>query len=376
MQYHVNPQHWQTYALSLSNNAIRHVFTLFFLIPSTFWFKSPLKSFAKIALLALPLLSYSWQLQAANGNNNQVKHSDAIILNSREVINYARPELLYGQANGFAGPADIWNPNKGFLIQSNNPVSYSKNFPTTGANGLSFDLLIEGDVDGLIWDPVTHEGITATATRTVAYPRSNSNWWWLPPEEDGKIVIRVKLTGPEAKTQWENDNPRPIRVPKLPQTFELVGRDSLGNHVIKYGFVLQKWFVNRGNIKGFSPNQMSWCNSLGYRLSQVKDLTNQACDRKSSYYFNCSDGVDGAKPASHHNGYQRQIGAGLFTEWGDMSNYRDGDFKYNGYTTSEIYHSPGTTRDGAYYIVYSFFGNILVPANNGNNALLAVCVTP
>ncbi|OCG45569.1 hypothetical protein A9G35_06225 [Gilliamella sp. Choc5-1] len=90
----LNTEHWQTYALSLSNNAIRHVFTLFFLISSTFWFKSSLKSLAKIALLALPLLSYSWQLQAANGSNNRTKRSDAIIMPS-QAISYARPNLFY-----------------------------------------------------------------------------------------------------------------------------------------------------------------------------------------------------------------------------------------------------------------------------------------
>ncbi|SCC28285.1 hypothetical protein, partial [Gilliamella intestini] len=198
-------RHWQTYALNLSNNAIRHVFTLFLLIPSTFWFKSSLKSLAKIALLALPLLSYSWQLQAANGNNNQVKRSDAIIIIPSPVIDYARPNLYPGDRyrDMELSSADVWRVGKGFFVQSTNSESYNLNFPTTGAHNLSFDLLITGiEPEELTWEPVTHEGITATVTNVVADAR-----WMLFDEDRGKVVARVKLTGPEARNQWYNPNP-------------------------------------------------------------------------------------------------------------------------------------------------------------------------
>ncbi|WP_141671080.1 hypothetical protein [Gilliamella sp. GillExp13] len=61
---------------------------------------------------------------------------------------------------------------------------------------------------------------------------------------------------------------------------------------------------------------------MGYRLSGVRDLTN-------SNYDNL-----GAAPSSSGNHYQRNIGAGFFTEWGSMHYYTDAGFVFNGYWTS------------------------------------------
>jgi len=94
------------------------------------------------------------------------------------VICFAKPDLTYSIGD-FAGPAAIWDPNKGFLSQSVMPSSYSLNFPTTGANDLYFDLDIGGSSD-LSWASVSHGGITATMTNLT-----NSN-------------VRVTLTGPVA----------------------------------------------------------------------------------------------------------------------------------------------------------------------------------
>ncbi|KDN09299.1 hypothetical protein [Gilliamella sp. Imp1-1] len=226
MQHHFGTG--QTYVLNLSNNPIRRVFTQNLFISSKLSLKSP-----KTALLVSALLlSLSWNVQA-NGKKAQAgNRSDAILLPSA-VINYARPSLL-----GYGGhaPADIWNPDKGFLVQSTNPNSYNLNFPTTGMDGLYFDLLISGvDINELTWEPVTHEGITATVTNVVANDR------WIPKEDKGQVVARVKLTGPEARNQPLNPNPNPITKPKLPQTFELVGRHiGTGDEVVKYGFVLRQ----------------------------------------------------------------------------------------------------------------------------------------
>jgi hypothetical protein len=170
----------------------------------------------------------------------------------------------------------------------------------------------------LIWEPVTHEGITAT----VEYVRANESWVRFGMSGSGDVpdeevyVTRVKLTGPQAINQFDSANPSRIRVPKLPQTFELVGRDNLGNEVVKYGFVLQKWFVVRdSNYRMRRINQQIWCDRLGYQLSQVKDLTNAIC-----FDTTCRDFV-GATPSSTGNYYQRRIGGGLFSEWGGLSNY-------------------------------------------------------
>ncbi|WP_167370084.1 hypothetical protein, partial [Gilliamella bombi] len=209
-------------------------------------------------VLALLLLSSSWDVQANGKKARAGNRSDAIMLQPSPVIHYARSEL-WGP-DEYTGPVDIWNPRAGFLVQSTNPESYSLNFPTTGAHNLYFDLLITGDIEELTWEPVTHEGITATVTSVAADNTSNH---WIFAED--RFVARVMLTGPEARNQWDNPNPSPIAKPQLPQTFELVGRDIYGIEVVKYGFELRQWFVTRGLRKDSLSNQSTWCNSLGYR---------------------------------------------------------------------------------------------------------------
>ncbi|MFQ0999564.1 hypothetical protein [Gilliamella sp. BG6] len=262
-------------------------------------------------------MSSSWNVQANGKKYRAGNRSDAIMLPESPVIKYARPNLFLGN-DEYAGPADIWNPKKGFLVQSINPESYSLNFPTTGAHNLYFDLLITGiEPEELTWAPVTHEGITATVTNVVA-----NNDYWIPWEDKGdwgQVVARVKLTGPEARNQWDNPNPSLITKPQLPQTFELVGRDIYGVEVVKYGFVLRQWFVNRGDRLKTYSDHLAWCNSLGYRMPRVRDLTNAVCPGLGSGSW--CQGLVGATPSSSGNHYQRHIGAGFFTEWGSMSHY-------------------------------------------------------
>ncbi|WP_141674947.1 hypothetical protein, partial [Gilliamella sp. Bif1-4] len=207
---------WQTYVLNLLNNSIRRVFARNLFISS----KLSLNLLSKLSrksllVLGLLLLSSLWNVQANGKKYRADNRSDAIMLPSA-VINYARPNLERG-VGIYAGPADIWNLKKGFLVQSINPESYNQNFPTTGAHNLYFDLLITGiEPEELTWEPVTLGGITATVTNVVAKD------WWLPYEDWG-VVARVKLTGPEARTQRNNPKPSQIAKPQLPQTFELVG---------------------------------------------------------------------------------------------------------------------------------------------------------
>ncbi|NUF27784.1 hypothetical protein [Gilliamella sp. ESL0254] len=247
-------------------------------------------------------------------------------------ICHARPNLEKGtEINGTGihrGPSDIWNPDKGFLVQSTSPSSYNRNFPTTGADGLYFDLDIGGiDASQLTWSSVARGGITATVTSVT--PSDG----WIPSIDRGKVVARVKLSGPRAdSTQINSSSPSPLAVPSLPQTFELVGRDGSGNEV-RYGFVLKQWFVHRNKRTSFQFNQSTWCNSLGYRLARVRDLTNAICSGAMSGPF-CQGSV-GATPSSVFNGYQRHIGAGFFTEWGDMYGYADAGFS-NYYWTSDV----------------------------------------
>ncbi|OCF95361.1 hypothetical protein A9G08_00555 [Gilliamella sp. wkB195] len=204
------------------------------------------------------------------------------------VVCFARPDL--------SGRYAVWEPAKGFRTQSSDPLSYGKNFPTTGANGLYFDLLISGSSQPLSWSSVSQGGITVTMSNPTA------------------TSVRVTLTGPYATTsQHSSSSPRPVSKPTLPQTFELVGRDSQGNPVVKYGFTLKQWFVNRGSWYGDFLPSSHWCGIIGYRMPRVKDLTNAV---RTEYLA-----ISGATPRSPGNQYMRYIGSGFFTEWGRMANY-------------------------------------------------------
>jgi hypothetical protein len=306
-----------------------------------------------LLVLALLLLSSSWNVQALNGKIARADNrSDAIILPSSMFVNYVRPYLSERYDVGkYAGPVDIWNPSKGFLVQSTNPESYNLNFPTTGADNLYFDLFISGvDINELTWEPVTLGGITATVTNVVAKDS------WLPYEDWGQVVARVKLTGPEAINQRFNPNPSQIAKPQLPQTFELVGRDiNTGDEVVKYGFVLKQWFVNRELQGGIYSDQLAWCNSLGYRMPRVRDLTN-------SNYNNL-----GATPSSSGDHYKRHIGAGFFTEWGFMNGYSDALFIGAYYWTSDA------TGSRQFYV--TSYGGVVNNYRPGNTRY-GLCTAP
>ena len=233
------------------------------------------------------------------------------------VICFVKPNLVNGSSY-YTGPANIWNPNKGFLTQSVTPSSYGLNFPTTGAHNLFFDLDIAGNNQALYWKAVSPNGdIKAKMTKST------------------KNSVRVTLTGPAVtdSSQQRSDNPRRIKRPSLPQTFELVGRDRKGKAVVKYGFVLKQWFVNRGKVYYTYSSTSSWCTKIGdYRVPKVKDLTNTVCQDSNSW--GCQDAV-GVKSSSPNNIYQRHIEAGFFSEWGSMYTYTGAGFGSNSYWTSD-----------------------------------------
>ena len=202
------------------------------------------------------------------------------------MICFARPNL---EPRNSSGPA--WNIDKGFLTQS----YYGENFPTTGGDNLFFDLDIVGSNQALSWAPVSHGGITATMTDSTS------------------TSVRVTLTGPVATpSQWRSDNPGQIARPSLPQTFELVGRDSSGNAVVKYRFVLKQWFVDGGGFEGTPSRASSWCHSFGYRLVGIQDATSARANTSSKHY----------------------IGGGFFAEWGGMNYYTGSKFRSGGYWTN------------------------------------------
>ncbi|OTQ54067.1 hypothetical protein [Gilliamella apis] len=277
-------------------------------------------------------------------------------------ICYARPNLERG--GGIS--AAIWNREKGFLIQSVTPSSYGSNFPTTGANNLYFDLDIVGNNQVLSWAPVSHGGITATMTDSTS------------------TSVRVTLTGPAIiSSQYDSMNIGNIDRPSLPQVFELVGRDSSGNAVVKYGFELKQWFVNSGNYKGNRSSISSFCNRISYRLPKVKDLTNATCRWAGDRPELCEDFVE-ATPASPDNYFRRHIGGGFLAEWGDMREYsREAifpnyhDIRMICFWTSESAQMQMTPSRG-YYVVNEVTGSAGFVYNDNVNTYKypGLCVYP
>jgi len=266
------------------------------------------------------------------------------------VVCFAKPSLISGGADyspdNYAGPANIWDIYDGFRVQSVTPSSYGLNFPTTGANKFAFILDIGGNNKNLYWEPVSHGGITATMTSAT------------------NTSVRVTLTGPAVtdSSQWESDNPDEIDRPSLPQTFELVGRDGLGNVIVKYGFVLQQWFVSRGTKNYTNSSTTSWCRKIGdYRLPKVMDLTNATCQSEG----HPCNGAVGATPSSSSNNYQRRIGAGFFTEWGNVMNYGASFFNWSYWTADK--------KDDTHFQVYAYSGLVF---SSPDRDAYGMCVYP
>ena len=284
-----------------------------------------------------------------------------------------------GSSKDVNGPANEWDPKNGFIPQSYDQSSYNRNFPTTGANGLYFDLKIGGVYQNLTWEPVSHGGITAT----------------MDTNESDTSVVRVTLTGPAASRDQirasddqimaEANLIGTVEKPTLPQVFELVGKgkDSNDNDVVvKYGFVLKQWFVNRGDLRrvdkypadddsdqvikpgsSIPPMQKKWCEKIGYSLSRAMDLTNaiQAwCpDVPAGTSCRIPDPSTPSNP-SIGNHYQRRIAGGLLGEWGVLGQYEMDEGKFdpdNGYWTSDsdgnMYFLVGHTAGAIYG--YRFF---------------------
>ncbi|MBI0153348.1 hypothetical protein [Gilliamella sp. W8128] len=262
------------------------------------------------------------------------------------VICFARPNL--GDRYTRQGlSADIWNPDKGFLPQSVTPSSYGLNFPTTGANNLYFYLDIGGSNQALSWAPVSHDKITATMTDSTS------------------TSVKVTLTGPYAtERQQEVDAASFIDRPSLPQTFELVGRDSSGNAVVKYGFELKQWFVNRGGYQ--HTDTFSWCGRMRARYIRVKDLTNASC-RGVGLYSSCQS----ATPSSPDNSFRRHIGAGFFTEWGRVESYANAGFR-NDYPTEDYNGRP--VHNG--YGRFSVYTSGRIYEESAGRDVYGLCVYP
>ncbi|OTQ58881.1 hypothetical protein, partial [Gilliamella apis] len=167
-----------------------------------------------------------------------------------------------------------------------------------------------------------------------------------------------------------SDNPGEIARPSLPQVFELVGRDSSGNAVVKYGFVLKQWFVNRGSYTRTNSSMEAWCSRIGYRVPNVRDLTNASC---RAYNYNPEGSCNGlveATPTSPDYKMRRHIGAGFFSEWGNMNDYPEANFYGLYYWTNDKANS----SDRNFFDVHLDWGYVHSIGESAN--LFGVCVYP
>ncbi|MCX8582842.1 hypothetical protein, partial [Gilliamella sp. B3372] len=109
-----------------------------------------------------------------------------------------------------------------------------------------------------------------------------------------------------------------------------------------------------GSKLNWYPQALSWCNSLGYQVPKVKDLTNAV---RTGVYP-----ISGATPSSPGNHYMRHIGSGFLAEWGRLYDYSSA-FGSSWYWTSDPHGSDQfivKTDDGTVHWSYSYPNNYIL----------------
>lgn len=267
--------------------------------------------------------------------NSRAKYLIDVV--AEPTINFATPNMNYARDH-YAGDITEWDIDKGFIPQSFTPESYDKNFPTTGANNLYFKLDISGMSTSLEWPDVTVGGITATMSE--ATPTS----------------VTVTLTGPSPTfEQTGYDDPGKLTTPMLPAKFEIQGKSN-GVVVVKYGFELKQWFINRANVYGGPDEHAAWCNNVGYSMPRVMDLTNATGSTDNGLI------LPPVQVPSSGNYFQRRIGGGLFSEWGEINKYANAYFLGSNYWTTDkldddlFYVNPVYGRVDGFKFAALFYG--------------------
>lgn len=297
-------------------------------------------------VLSIPDGTLATQYGSPNSSTFTASTATYYIKPAGATVCFVKPDMTYA-INAYAGPVSMWNTTSGFIPQSIASSTYDSNFPTTGSNGLYFDLAIKGASSALSWNTVTVGGITATPDLATITATS----------------VRYTLTGPVADTtQIESNTPGLVAAPSLPAKFELIGTGK--GITVNYGFVLKKWFINRGAVGATAGTQASWCASAGYRIAKVNDLTNAS---GSVTVDGIAYSIPGALPASTANNYQRVINGGFASEWGNLRKYSGANFDNYNYWTSDV---AGANQ----FLVSVAMGPVLSVQANGT--LYAMCVRP
>lgn len=248
-------------------------------------------------------------------------------INDFPAICFAQPSLFDRTGSSDSQLPKVWNPKAGFLAQSS--TNYGLNFPTTGANGLFFDLIILGfDAQTLTW-PTTVTVNNITASITVI---------------DSKTV-RVTLLGPSATpAQILAVIPTPAPAFIKGTEIEIVARDSSNNPVMKYGFNLTKWFINRGSQPTSATELDVWCQGLGnagtnYITPSINSVTNSNSPSwwPGTSWGNLALRVIGDGDTPHPN--TNLMTGGILSEWGSLSEYT--------VFTDGMYYTINSTSSGA-----------------------------
>ncbi|MDF7670073.1 hypothetical protein PT276_02440 [Orbaceae bacterium ESL0721] len=238
-------------------------------------------------------------------------------------LNPLAPDNSHFEFYQLDGPASQWDPDKGYILQS--LTNSTANFPTMGAHGLFFNLLL-GD------------GVGSNLTYSKSPASSGIN---LNITDAGNNSAKVMLTGPR------NGATPTYAATAVPTTFTIYSDAAKTNAI--YRFTISKWFIAKpGDAGVYDAN---FCrNSYGgnYRFPKLIEYTNG-----NSPDQGWTGGLAG-QPAN----YQRRIGGGLFAEWGNMDNYgrwghksiyQDSDFDDVWYWSSDGYNA----TEGYYADSYS-----------------------
>ncbi|RKS87208.1 hypothetical protein DES39_0427 [Orbus hercynius] len=226
---------------------------------------------------------------------------------------WPKPELCSVRPNisgmgSFTGPASEWNPKLGFLKQ---PTG-TRNFPTTGSDGLYFDLIMAGaDATTMDWQivPASSGGITPTISIV-----------------DGNT--RVTLNGPKPSNDTASAKADNFAGSA---TFTIQGYLKSNNSLqISYPFTIDKWFLSyTKNGKGVNLSAAkSYCQNVGsttttYALSGIRELSNTN-----------QWSVPALKPSSTGT-ISRTIQGGLIAEWGNFTKITD-NFMISNWTSDSV----------------------------------------
>jgi hypothetical protein len=241
-------------------------------------------------------------------SNTSYNVSQTYLIPFKPTICYLKPSLIYGEGK-YAGVASVWNAKQGFIYDES-----KTNFPTTGMDGLIYDVKILG-VD-----------VLEEQMDRIYSSSAHVDLMLLPVDNQ---TLNITLRGPT------KDNPQSFS----PNIFTVL----IGPR-ITYRFKINNWFIQNNDQSLTWANANNWCNKLGnnqrYQLPAITQLSNASQD---------VSGQTGVR------NYTRAIGQGLLPEWGSLVSY--------GLMTSHYIWS-STLRPnsgGHYYDTHNVIGSISSP---------------